>query len=335
MGGPAVHREVVTEPTSDSSSRGTAEKSLDGRTQEIVADFLGFLKHHRGKERSPHTLRAYDTDLRSAMRHAAQRGHKSVEDIDVDDVRSWLAQAAEQGKSRATLARRITVLRTFFRWARDAGVVQIDPTLRIRSPRRSQHLPKVLKERQAIRLLTTESNDTNKSAAVRAKALRSRDAAALEMLYATGVRVQELSGLDIDDVDLESRTAVVVGKGNKQRKVIFGEPAARALRLWLSMRSHLVSKESGAALFLGARGGRWGVRQIRDAVHAAAARAEVPDISPHALRHSAATHLLDHGADLRDVQELLGHASPATTQIYTHVSTARLRAVFEQAHPRA
>ena len=207
-----------------------------------------------------------------------------------------------------------------------------DPAVRLQAPRRDSYLPTVLRAEQATQLLEL--------AAVRADdslPTHLRDRAALELLYGTGIRVGELVGLDVDDVDSARRTVRVVGKGDKQRVVPFGLPADRAVRDWLTRgRPRLVTASSGPALLLGARGGRWDQRQVRDVVHRVlAATPDAPDAGPHALRHSAATHLLDGGADLRSVQEILGHASLATTQVYTHVSTERLRRTYQQAHPRA
>ncbi len=162
-----------------------------------------------------------------------------------------------------------------------------------------------------------------------------RDRAIVELLYATGIRVSELCATDLDDIDHDRRTARVRGKGDKERVVPFGIPAAHALRQWLAARGELVTPSSGAALFLGVRGGRIDPRTVRSSVHRLAAQAGVPDLGPHGLRHTAATHVLEGGADLRTVQELLGHATMSTTQRYTHVSVERLRSTFALAHPRA
>jgi integrase/recombinase XerC len=216
-------------------------------------------------------------------------------------------------------------------WAVREGILEVDPSLRLASPKQHRNLPDVLHEDQARRLLQSlaEAAEGGEPVAV-------RDLALAELLYATGIRVSELVGLDIDDVDLGSRTARVLGKGDKERTVPFGVPAADAVVRWLGARRALVTGTSGAALFLGRRGGRLGQRQAREVVDAALrALGDTAATGPHALRHTAATHLLDGGADLRSVQELLGHTSLSTTQLYTHVSVERLRSSYIQAHPRA
>lgn len=310
---------------------------------ESSARALGAFEEHlrleQGRPRSEHTVRGYVTDTAAALRHAAGRGHDRIDQVDLGDLRDWLGTQAAGGAARSSLARRTASVRAFFRWARRAGLVTTDPTLRLGTPKKAGHLPTVLKHHQATDLLgtareavTAALENTENPAG---DALAARDLAIVEFLYATGLRVGELASLDIDDVDLAERTARVIGKGDKERLVPFGVPARDALRAWLRVRGRLAGERSGPAVFVGVRGGRLGQRQIREVVHAAAGRAQVPDIAPHALRHTAATHLLDGGADLRDVQELLGHSTLATTQIYTHVSAKRLRDAFEQAHPRA
>jgi integrase/recombinase XerC len=208
----------------------------------------------------------------------------------------------------------------------------LDPSVRLASPRRDRTLPGVLRANEADELLAVAA-----VAADDGDALHLRDLAALELLYGSGIRVGELVALDVGDVDLERRTVRVLGKGGKERVVPFGVPAATALTAWLAEgRPQLAKDGSGAALLLGRRGRRADQRQVREAVHRLVAHvAHADDVGPHGLRHSAATHLLEGGADLRAVQELLGHATLATTQIYTHVSVERLRTTYEQAHPRA
>jgi integrase/recombinase XerC len=216
-------------------------------------------------------------------------------------------------------------------WAVREGKLEVDPSLRLASPKQHRDLPDVLQEDQTRRLLEKLAGDAESGDPVAV-----RDLALAEMLYATGIRVSELVGLDVDDVDLGSRTARVLGKGDKERTVPFGVPAANAIVRWLGARSVLVTQASGAALFLGRRGGRLGQRQAREVVDAALrGLGDTGARGPHALRHTAATHLLDGGADLRSVQELLGHSSLSTTQLYTHVSVERLRSSYIQAHPRA
>jgi integrase/recombinase XerC len=247
------------------------------------------------------------------------------------DLRSWLSTQSGEGVARATVARRAAAVRSFYRWATRTGRVDSDPSLRLVAPRRGGRLPAVLRQADADRLL-----DVAAVAADDEDPIHIRNRAVLELLYASGIRVGELVAIDVDDVDLGTNMVRVTGKGAKERVVPFGIPARRALELWLTTRSRLARADSGPALFLGRRGRRVDPRQVREVVHALLAHVpDAPDLGPHGLRHSAATHLLEGGADLRVVQELLGHASLATTQLYTHVSLDRLRRSYEQAHPRA
>lgn len=298
---------------------------------EAVAAFERHLRAERG--RSAHTIRAYLGDVRAML--AFLRGTAGVaelSDITLRDLRSWLAHLAESGAARATVSRRAAAARTFLGWSARTGRVPVDPSLRLVAPKRQQHLPAVLKQAEATALL-----DVAAVASDDEDPLHLRDRAALELLYASGIRVGELTGLDIDDLDLETGVVRVLGKGAKERTVPFGGPARDALRAWLvAGRPQVVTGESGPALFLGRRGRRVDQRQIRAAVHALLEHVpDAPDLGPHGLRHSAATHLLEGGADLRLVQEMLGHASLATTQVYTHVSVDRLKQSYRQAHPRA
>ena len=304
--------------------------------------FEEHLRHERN--RSPQTVRAYLADLRALIDHVAgtagtaaapavdddapARHVPSAPDVlaelDIEDLRGWLAAMSGAGLARATLARRVAAVRTFTAWLRREGLRSDDPALRLRSPRPEGTLPHVLQEQQATRLLAAAQERVDAAAAgddPAAHALALRDAALLELLYATGARVAELSALDVDD--LEAGRGVV--------------PAGRALQAWQRLgRPRLARPDSGPALFLGARGGRLGVRQARTVVdRALEGLGDTAARGPHALRHTAATHLLDGGADLRSVQELLGHASLRTTQVYTHVSIDRLREGYRQAHPRA
>jgi len=250
--------------------------------------------------------------------------------LDLTTLRAWLADQARRGLSRSTLARRSASARTFTAWAHRTGRLPTDPGLRLLAPRPDTVVPATLAVDEAAAVL-----DVARTRADDGDPAHLRDWAALELLYASGVRVSELVGVDVDDLDLDQRLVRVLGKGGKERMVPFGVPAARALREWLAARPRLVVPTSPHALFLGARGGRWDVRQVRAVVHELTALAGVRDLAPHGLRHTAATHLLDGGSDLRSVQEVLGHASLATTQRYTHISSERLRAAFRQAHPRA
>lgn len=273
--------------------------------------------------RSPATVRGYQSDL---MLFAS--GAPSFEDFTVDNLRAWLAQAVEDGKSRATLARRTAAVRQFSSWLAKHGYISSDPAATLITPKASRHLPKVLSSAQASELMHA-SGATNEPEYL-------RDCAILELLYATGIRVSELCTLDKTSINFSRRTLRVVGKGNKERIVPFGEKALEAVSAWLdSGRGHLATAASGDAVFLGARGGRIDPRQVRRIVERAGQEVRVDGLGPHALRHSAATHILDGGGDLRVVQELLGHSSLQTTQIYTHVSTQRLADAFKNAHPRA
>ncbi|WP_445161198.1 tyrosine recombinase XerC [Mycobacterium sp. Dal123C01] len=281
--------------------------------------------------RSAHTRRAYLGDLRSLSAFLDGQG-VSLDDLSLPLLRTWLSTGALAGAARTTLARRTSAVKTFTAWALRRGVLATDPAARLQVPKAHRTLPSVLRQDQAL-----DAMEAAKSGAEQGDPLALRDRLIVEMLYATGIRVSELCGLDIDDVDTRHRVVRVLGKGNKQRTTPFGVPAADALGAWLADgRPALVAAESGPALLLGARGRRLDVRQARTVVHQTIAAVDgAPDMGPHGLRHSAATHLLEGGADLRVVQELLGHSSLATTQLYTHVAVSRLRAVHDQAHPRA
>jgi integrase/recombinase XerC len=297
----------------------------------ILEEFDEYLALERG--RSEHTRRAYLGDLRSLFDFVAQRAPDAgISGLTLPMLRSWLAALAATGSARTTLARRTSAVKTFTAWAVRRGLMASDPAARLQMPKARRTLPAVLRQDQALDAMAAA-----KSGAQQGDPLALRDRLIVELLYASGIRVSELCGLDIDDVDTSRRLLRVLGKGNKQRTVPFGAPAVSALTAWLSDgRPALTTKDSGPALLLGARGRRLDPRQARTVVHQTMAAVDgAPDIGPHGLRHSAATHLLEGGADLRVVQELLGHSSLATTQLYTHVTVARLRAVHDQAHPRA
>lgn len=293
--------------------------------ESAVADFGRHLRAER--DVSPHTLRAYLGDLADLSAYAAATGITEPAQLDVSLLRAWLARQHALGRSRATLARRTAAARAFTRHLHRRGLLQDDPGLLLGTPKRQRDLPDVLTQDDAARLLDTMDAQGP---------IELRDLAVLEVLYGTGVRVSELCGLDIDDLDTGRRTVRVLGKGGRERTVPVGEPAVRAVRDWLRAgRPSYVSEDSGPALFLGVRGGRLHPTTARRIVHARISEVgQVPDLSPHGLRHSAATHLLEGGADLRSVQEILGHASLQTTQLYTHVSAERLKQVHRQAHPR-
>ena len=296
----------------------------------VLADYERHLVAER--DLTPHTVRAYLGDVSGMLEHAARLGHVDVTTLDLRALRSWLASQQTLGKARTTMARRATAARVFTGWLLRTGRTETDAGALLGSPKARRTLPPALRADEARALLETAATRADDGSPVGL-----RDVAVLELLYATGIRVGELCGLDIDDLDHERRVVRVLGKGRKERTVPYGGPAQRAVDTWLQQgRPALARPGSGPALFLGSRGGRVDQRAVRTMVHARLADVPgAPDLGPHGLRHTAATHLLEGGADLRSVQELLGHASLATTQIYTHVTTDRLRAAFRQAHPRA
>jgi len=296
----------------------------------VLADYERHLVSER--DLTPHTVRAYLGDVSGMLAHAAALGLESLDDLDIRALRSWLANQQTRGKARTTMARRATAVRVFTAWALRTGRASADAGAQLGSPKGHKPLPPALDVAQAAALLEAAAVQADDGSPVGL-----RDVAVLELLYATGIRVGELCGLDVDDLDRHRRVVRVFGKGRKERTVPYGLPAEQALARWLdTARPRLVVPGSGAALFLGARGKRVDQRAVRTMVHRRLADVPgAPDLGPHGLRHTAATHLLEGGADLRTVQELLGHASLATTQIYTHVTTERLRQAYQLAHPRA
>ena len=334
-----------------------------------MAESLAAYERHLRAERgmSEHSVRAYRGDVTTLLEHATRMGRSDVAGLDLPVLRSWLAGQAARGKARTTMARRAAAARGFTAWATRERLLADDPGALLATPRTGKTLPGVLRQDEAGALLDLAAyrvdhrdpepdeeaardaaRDAARGSAADAgrkdveltaveRAIRVRDLAVLEVLYASGVRVGELCGLDLHDVDEGRRVIRVMGKGAKERTVPVGIPALTALNGWLSGgRPLLAGSGSGAALFLGRRGRRVDPRTVRRAVHEMLAQLPgAPDLGPHGIRHSAATHLLEGGADLRSVQELLGHATLATTQIYTHVSVDRLKATYDQAHPRA
>lgn len=302
--------------------------------EDLEALLAEYGRHLRlGRNRSEHTVRAYLGDARSLLDHLYLRSADSaIRELDLPLLRSWLARQAAAGAARTTLARRASSARTFTAWLTRTGRLPVDPGLRLGAPKAHRVLPAVLGSQQAIGAM-----DAARSGAAQLDPMALRDRAIVELLYATGIRVSELCGLDIEDVDRERRVVRVLGKGNKERSAPFGVPADEAVGNWLRYgRPAFATAASGRALLLGRRGKRLDQRQARTVVHeVVSAIPGAPDMGPHGLRHTAATHLLEGGADLRVVQELLGHASMATTQLYTHVSIDRLRKAHDQAHPRA
>ncbi|OUE24813.1 tyrosine-type recombinase/integrase [Clavibacter michiganensis] len=316
--------------TAPARPRSSREARVATALDVDIAEFGTSLERERGS--ASHTVRAYSSDLRDLAAHAARQGVTSCTDLDLEVLRDWLWRGSQARLSPATLARRSAAVRGFGAWLLRTGRVPADPAVRLKAPRAGSHLPRVLAREQMSGLLadlTARAADDDPAAL--------RDLAVIELLYASALRVSELTGLEIADVDASRLTVRVIGKGDRERVVPFGVPAAEAIDAYLSRgRPRLVSPRTGSALFLGGRGGRLGARAVYGLV--ASLLADIPGSGPqgpHALRHTAATHLLDGGADLRTVQEMLGHASLGTTQIYTHVSIERLRRSYEGAHPRA
>jgi integrase/recombinase XerC len=304
--------------------------------QAVTMDFSvaasAFTEHlEKVRRLSNATVRAYRSDLRDL---GVVVGDAQLHEVDLETLRGWLWRATQRGDARSTLARRAAAARSFFSWAQEQELIDVDPSLRLIAPRRGRTLPTVASQEAMKGLL-----DAQRAAAESGDPIAMRDHGMLELLYGSGIRVSELCGLDVDDVDLDRGTARVLGKGSKERVVPFGAPARLALGAYLTRsRPALLARSSTttSGLFLSTRGARIGSR----AVYTLVAEVLSPfvgaeTVGPHALRHTAATHLLDGGADLRAVQEILGHASLGTTQIYTHVSAERLTATYRLAHPRA
>lgn len=364
----------------------------------LIAEFARQLELERGA--SAHTERAYLGDLADLAGFAADAGVAKWQDVTLATLRAWLAAQAETGLARATLARRAAGARAFFSWAAETGQLPDNPAVRLVTPKSANRLPTVLSAADAASVLdyarqqaehraaggkssyaegtpsATHAPATSASAASeperaptepspQQQAAALRNWAAAELLYGAGIRVGELCALNLGDIDFDTRLVRVVGKGDKERVVPFGLPAAKALQKWIAEGRPALIKanveaannqstnaigvnpkpeytkaknpkaEGTKAFFLGERGGRWDQRRVREAIYQLTQQAGVAEVAPHALRHSAATHLLEGGADLRTVQEILGHASLSTTQRYTHVTAERLKSSYLQAHPRA
>ena len=285
------------------------------------------------KALSAHTVRAYLGDIDSFIEHLGRNGVGEFDQATLAHIRSWLATQQVRGGARTTLSRRAVAIRLFTKWAAKKGYIPADIGSTLATPKPHRTLPGVLTQSDAVTAIdsmATRAAEFDTPTSI-------RDVAIVELLYATGARVSEICGLDFEDLDFHRNTIRVLGKGNKERVIPMGAPSVKALNTYINdARALLANEKSDRALFLGARGKRIDQRTIRTIVYEALSALEgVERMGPHALRHSAATHLLEGGADLRTVQEILGHASLATTQIYTHVSTERLRQAFKQAHPRA
>jgi integrase/recombinase XerC len=299
--------------------------------QSLVNDFQRHLEIERNL--SVHTVRAYVGDLQSLINHLEAMGKSDIATLDMALIRSWLANQQVKGGARTTMSRRAVSIRLFTKWAFKHNYLTSDVGANLATPKAHRTLPEVLDAAStgiAMDALAARVDEGEGPIAL-------RDRAMVEVLYASGARVAELCGLDLEDIDYERQTIRVFGKGSKERTIPIGNPAMRALKAWLADGRPLLMKElSEKCVFIGARGKRIDQRAVRTVVYNALSALEgFERMGPHALRHSAATHLLEGGADLRTVQEILGHASLATTQIYTHVSTERLQAAFKQAHPRA
>jgi len=315
---------------------------------EHLKQFLQFLRLNRNA--SPHTVRAYESDLSQFIAHAAagagiKRGELTPAQLDRSAIRRFLGELHARGQTRASAARKLAAARTFLRYLRREGIIEDDPGALVATPKRDIRMPAHLSEQEIVALIAAAPDTTP---------LGRRDRAILELFYASGLRLSELVGLDLDDVNLSGRMSRVRGKGGKERLVPFNTSAAKAIRAYLNDREMLVrgrARQDGRegqdrrdatgrrqrhALFVNYRGGRLTVRSVDRLVrrYVAATSARM-GISPHALRHSFATHLLQRGADLRAIQELLGHAQLSTTQRYTHVNAAQLVEVYRKSHPRA
>ncbi|MEN6640470.1 MULTISPECIES: tyrosine recombinase XerC [Gardnerella] len=302
----------------------------------LVDDYIEYAKANKGL--GERTNRAYASDIKQCLAWCNRHGFKNISDLTTDDLRSWMADAS-RNHARSSLARKVVAVRGFFAWCQHVEYISGNPAEILMTPKIKNMLPSVLDEYQAESLMNNVDSKANVSTSCpkNQKAVGLRNAAILELLYATGIRVGELTSLNIQDINFSSHTIKVTGKGNKQRVVPFGVPAYKALSAWISKdgREILLRNSVEEAVFLGTRGKRIDQRLVRQIVHDEAKSAHVPDISPHALRHSAATHMLNGGADLREVQELLGHSSLNTTQRYTHVSIESLKRKYSQAFPRA
>jgi integrase/recombinase XerC len=305
--------------------------------EQLLSQFFEHLRYERNV--SEHTLRNYMSDLMQFYDHLApidaetgQRREVDVKQIDHITIREWLSSLHAAQKKKTSVARKLAALRTFFQFLVREGIVELNPAKLVSTPRLEKKLPVHLSVEDAIRFIETPDTETD---------LGKRDRAILELLYGTGVRVSELTKLDLGDVDFKEKLVRVTGKRRKQRIVPFGDPALHALLNYLTVRNGFlqnapIDERESEAVFLNYQGTRITTRSVGRMVDKyIQICAGIHNISPHALRHSFATHLLDSGADLRDIQELLGHARLSTTQIYTHVSMEKLIEVYDKSHPKA
>ena len=316
-----------TEPAQVSASQALKQR----RTTLLVARFLRHLQ--LGRNASEHTVRAYRSDLTEFAAFLAERG-LGLEEVDRLALRGFLARLRERDLSRRTLARKVAALRSLYRFLVSEGLVSHNPTLTLRSPRLPRYLPTVLDETQTAHLVEGPMPSTVEGW-WRSPWLRCRNRTILEVLYSTGMRAAELAALNVSDLDLLSEVALARGKGKVERLVPLGSYACAALAEYLALRGERASAQE-AAVFINGKGTRLTTRTVRRVVRDVARRLGLPaSVTPHTLRHSFATHLLDRGADLRSVQELLGHKNLSTTQLYTHLTTKRLRQAYDRTHPRA
>ena len=305
--------------------------------EQLLEQFLEHLRYERNV--SAHTIRNYASDLEQFLDHLAprdlsteKRNLPDVKDLDHLTIREWLAALHTDQKKKSSIARKLAALRTYFQFLVREGFLESNPAKLVATPRKEKKLPKLLSIEEAIRFIETPDLETD---------LGKRDRAMLELMYATGVRVAELTTLNLADIDFRNQLIRVTGKRRKQRIVPFGDPAGAAIKDYLTVRDRFlmsapILKRDEEALFLNYQGTRITTRSVGRMVEKyIKICAGVHAISPHALRHSFATHLLDSGADLRDIQELLGHARLSTTQVYTHVSMEKLVEVYDKAHPKA
>jgi len=287
--------------------------------------FIDYLKVERNASR--YTVRNYDADLREFFEFLKSESIKSLDEVNKDVLRDYLYQLMENGFARTSIARKLSAVRSFYRYLQREELVSVSPAATISSPKLDRKLPVFLSQEETARLV--EAPDITKPAGM-------RDRAFLELLYASGLRVSELAGLDVSQVDRETKEIRVWGKGDKERIVLMGDPAARALTTYLEQGRPKLNKRGDPAVFLNQDGGRLTVRSVQSLVQYYAKSVGIDkDVHPHTVRHTFATHLLNGGADLRVVQELLGHASLSSTQIYTHVSKAQAKKVYLAAHPLA
>lgn len=316
---------------------GPSTATLSPELAQVIAEYGRHLRAERGL--AANTVKAYVSDVESLLDHLQRYGGTNPADVTLAVLRSWLARLASSGAARTSLARRAAAARSWSSWSVRTGQMDNDPTVRLKIPQPARSLPQILRPDQARLMLSPDQVSSGEAPAQpdpAKDAVLLRNQAILELLYASALRVGELTHLDVDDIDHTQRVLRVWGKGSKERVVPYGLPAQHALTRWLDNGRLEMAEPSTNAVFVGVRGGRINQRVVRRIVHAATAAINgAPALSPHGLRHSAATHLLEGGADLRTVQEMLGHSSLATTEIYTHVSAERLRAAYQQAHPRA